>query len=116
MFLLVPVSGVESVHTDCTTHKVVVKVKGERADPLKVLGRVQRKSHRRVELISPIPEPSPPQPPQPTHNPKTDHIKSRPQIITVVLKVHMHCQACAQEIKRRIHRMKGKPYFISRLI
>ncbi|XP_022134740.1 heavy metal-associated isoprenylated plant protein 7-like [Momordica charantia] len=48
--------GVESVHTDCTTHKVVVKVKGEKADPLKVLGRVQRKSHRRVELISPIPD------------------------------------------------------------
>lgn len=31
----------------------------------------------------------------------------QPQVITVVLKVHMHCEACAQEIKKRIERMKG---------
>lgn len=49
--------GVEDVTTDCKTSKVVVK--GEKADPLKVLQRLQRKSHRQVELISPIPEPKP---------------------------------------------------------
>lgn len=32
-------------------------MKGEKADPLKVLERVQRKSHRQVELLSPIPKP-----------------------------------------------------------
>ena len=48
-------SGVEDVATDCKSHKVVVK--GEKADPLKVLERVQRKSHRQVELLSPIPKP-----------------------------------------------------------
>nr|GMC73793.1 heavy metal-associated isoprenylated plant protein 7-like [Ipomoea batatas] len=67
--------GVEDVVTDCKSHKVVVK--GEKADPLKVVARVQKKSHR------------------------------QPQVITVVLNVHMHCEACAQEIKRRIQRMKG---------
>lgn len=41
--------------TDCKTHKVVVK--GDKADPLKVLARVQCKSHRQVELLSPIPPP-----------------------------------------------------------
>ncbi|XP_038878612.1 heavy metal-associated isoprenylated plant protein 7 [Benincasa hispida] len=97
--------GVESVETDCRTHKVVVK--GEKADPVKVLGRLQRKSHRRVELISPIPEPTAPIP-EPVEKPKTEDTKPQPQILTtVVLKVHMHCEACAQEIKRRIHRMKG---------
>ena len=40
--------------TDCKASKVVVK--GEKADPLKVLARVQRKSHRQVELVSPIPK------------------------------------------------------------
>lgn len=44
--------------TDCKTGKVVVK--GEKADPLKILARVQRKTHRQVELLSPIPPPSPP--------------------------------------------------------
>ncbi|XP_057770230.1 heavy metal-associated isoprenylated plant protein 7-like [Salvia miltiorrhiza] len=50
--------GEEDVTTDCKTSKVVVK--GEKADPLKVLERVQRKSHRQVELISSIsPLPAP---------------------------------------------------------
>lgn len=48
--------GVEDVITDCKSHKVVVK--GEKADPLKVLERVQKKSHRKVELLSPIPKPA----------------------------------------------------------
>lgn len=47
----------EDVTTDCKNSKVVVK--GEKADPLKVLQRLQRKSHRPVELLSPIPEPKP---------------------------------------------------------
>ena len=54
-FLCVWGLGVEDVVTDCKISKVVVK--GEKADPLKVLERVQRKSHRQVELISPIPKP-----------------------------------------------------------
>lgn len=49
----------EEVETDCKSHKVVVK--GEKADPLKVLARVQRKSHRQVELLSPIPKPPSPE-------------------------------------------------------
>ncbi|KAL8125965.1 hypothetical protein AgCh_013312 [Apium graveolens] len=48
-----PVEGEDS--DSQKTHKVVVK--GEKADPLKVLARVQRKSHRHVELLSPIPPP-----------------------------------------------------------
>nr|DAD34191.1 TPA_asm: hypothetical protein HUJ06_004831 [Nelumbo nucifera] len=31
----------------------------------------------------------------------------QPQVIIVVLKVHMHCEACSQEIRKRIQRMKG---------
>ena len=49
--------------TDCRASKVVVK--GERADPMNVFKRVQRKSHRHVELISPIPKPpTPPEEPE----------------------------------------------------
>lgn len=114
-------------------------MRGEKADPVKVLGRLQRKSHRRVELISPIPVPSAPEP-EPIEKPKTEEKKpevlllrfyfsisvltfwipfhllflnSQRQIVTVVLKVHMHCEACAQEIKRRIHRMKGLIFFVA---
>ncbi|KAI8544007.1 hypothetical protein RHMOL_Rhmol08G0261700 [Rhododendron molle] len=93
--------GVEDVQTDCKAQKVVVK--GEKADPVKVLERVQRKSHRQVELISPVPKP-----PAAAAEEDAKKIKEKEvatQGITVVLKVHMHCEACAQEIKRRILRM-----------
>ncbi|KAJ0724961.1 putative protein kinase RLK-Pelle-CrRLK1L-1 family [Helianthus annuus] len=46
--------GVEDVFTDCETHKVVVR--GEKADPFKVLERVKKKSNRKVELLSPVAE------------------------------------------------------------
>uniref|UniRef100_A0A0V0I1G8 Putative neurofilament medium polypeptide-like n=1 Tax=Solanum chacoense TaxID=4108 RepID=A0A0V0I1G8_SOLCH len=103
--------GVEDVLTDCKTHKVVVK--GEKADPLKVLERIQKKSHRQVELLSPIPKPpaaaaaEEPKKPEEKEAVKAEEKKEEPQVITVVLKVHMHCEACAQEIKRRIQKMKG---------
>ncbi|KAK7318292.1 hypothetical protein RJT34_02991 [Clitoria ternatea] len=100
--------GVEDVLTDCKTHKVVVK--GEKADPVKVLERVQRKSHRQVELLSPIPKPPAEEekkPEEKEEKPKPEEKKEEPQVITVVLRVHMHCEACAQEIKRRIEKMKG---------
>ncbi|XP_031106800.1 heavy metal-associated isoprenylated plant protein 7-like [Ipomoea triloba] len=98
--------GVEDVVTDCKSHKVVVK--GEKADPLKVVARVQKKSHRQVELISPIPPPPADEAKKPPEEAvKPEEKKEEPQVITVVLNVHMHCEACAQEIKRRIQRMKG---------
>ncbi|KAM7480172.1 hypothetical protein LguiA_028385 [Lonicera macranthoides] len=98
--------GVEDVQTDCKTHKVVVK--GEKADPVKVLQRVQRKSHRQVELLSPIPKPPADEPKsEEKETPKPEEKKEEPQVVIVVLKVHMHCEACAQEIKKRIQRIKG---------
>ncbi|XVF85313.1 hypothetical protein PTKIN_Ptkin17bG0107700 [Pterospermum kingtungense] len=47
--------GVEEVKTDTKGDKVIVK--GEKADPLKVLERVKKKFSRNSELISPIPKP-----------------------------------------------------------
>lgn len=41
--------------TNCKTHEVVVK--GEKADPAKVVERIQTKSRRKVELVSPLPNP-----------------------------------------------------------
>ncbi|KAF5757940.1 putative heavy metal-associated domain, HMA, heavy metal-associated domain superfamily [Helianthus annuus] len=98
--------GVEDIQTDCKTHKVVVK--GEKADPMKVLERIQKKSHRQVELLSPIPKPPAEEPKvEEKEPPKSEEKKEEPpQVITVVLKVNMHCEACAQVIRKRILRMK----------
>ncbi|XWS37095.1 hypothetical protein CRYUN_Cryun19dG0013300 [Craigia yunnanensis] len=105
--LLKDFEGVEDVMTDCKSNKVVVK--GEKADPLKVLERVQRKSHRQVELLSPIPKPPAPEEKKAEEKvkPKPEYKKEEPQVITVVLKVHMHCDACAQKIKKRFQRIEG---------
>jgi copper chaperone CopZ len=50
-------TGVENVTADSRSKTVVVKSKT--ADPAKVFERVQRKTKRRVELVSPLPPPPP---------------------------------------------------------
>lgn len=44
--------GVEVVEIDSKNHKVTVK--GAKADPIKVVERVRKKSCKHVELISPV--------------------------------------------------------------
>ncbi|XP_010536610.1 PREDICTED: heavy metal-associated isoprenylated plant protein 3-like [Tarenaya hassleriana] len=97
--------GVEDVMTDCKSGKVIVK--GDKADPLKVLERLQRKSNRQVELLSPIPEPKPAEEPEKKAVEKPKAEEKKEEAVTVVLRVHMHCEACAMEIQKRIMRMKG---------
>lgn len=70
----------------------------------------RKTSHRKVELISPIPKP--PEEDKkaeeaPKEEAKPEEKKEEPKVITVLLKVHMHCDACACEIQKRIMRMKG---------
>lgn len=70
-------TGVEDVMTDCKSHKVVVK--GDKADPLKVLERVQRKSHRQVELLSPIPNPA-----EEEKKPEPEEEKKKEEVLNLV--------------------------------
>ncbi|XP_055827549.1 heavy metal-associated isoprenylated plant protein 7-like isoform X2 [Solanum dulcamara] len=103
------IQGVEGVTTDYKTSKVVVK--GKNADPLKVCERAERKSGRKVELISPLKK-------TPDENIKEEDIKKEeepkeekkdepPPEITVVLNIQMHCDACAQVLQKRIRKIKG---------
>uniref|UniRef100_A0ACD5UYY5 Uncharacterized protein n=1 Tax=Avena sativa TaxID=4498 RepID=A0ACD5UYY5_AVESA len=108
--ILTRFEGVDEVIADSKAHKVVVKGKKAAADPMKVVERVQKKTGRKVELLSPLPPPpeekkeeekkEEPEPPKPEE-------KKEPPVIAVVLKVHMHCEACAQAIKKSILKMKG---------
>uniref|UniRef100_A0A2N9GRJ1 HMA domain-containing protein n=1 Tax=Fagus sylvatica TaxID=28930 RepID=A0A2N9GRJ1_FAGSY len=96
--------GVEEVTTDSKTSKVVVK--GKAADPIKVCERLQKKSGRKVEIISPLPKP-PEENKEENKEPKEEKKEEPPAVITVKLQVAMHCEACAQGIQRRIRRIKG---------
>ncbi|XP_025886405.1 heavy metal-associated isoprenylated plant protein 7-like isoform X2 [Solanum lycopersicum] len=100
--------GVEEVKADSKASKVVIK--GKNADPLKVCERIQKKSGRKVELISPLPKP-------PEENkkeeeeeklPKVEEKKDEPPpVITVKMTVQMHCEACAQVLQKRIRKIQG---------
>ncbi|GAV86330.1 HMA domain-containing protein [Cephalotus follicularis] len=87
--------GVEEVKVDKANNKVTVK--GQRADPVKVLERIRKKYSRNAELLSP----------KPNKEEKKPEKREEPKVRTVVLKMHMHCQGCARDIKRDIERMKG---------
>ncbi|KAK1274041.1 Heavy metal-associated isoprenylated plant protein 26 [Acorus gramineus] len=95
--------GVEDVMTDSKTHRVVVK--GKTADPVKVCERIQKKTGRKTEILSPLPKP--PLEEEKKEEPKEEKKEEPPQPITVVLKVRMHCEACAQVLQKRIKKMEG---------
>ncbi|KAK7387660.1 hypothetical protein VNO78_22447 [Psophocarpus tetragonolobus] len=96
--------GVEEVTADSRTSKVVVK--GKAADPIKVCERLQKKSGKKVELISPLPKPAEEKKEEAKEAPKEEKKNEPPPVVTVVLKVRMHCEACAQVIQKRIRKIE----------
>ncbi|PIN03213.1 Copper chaperone [Handroanthus impetiginosus] len=99
--------GVEEVTADYRASKVVVK--GKAADPIKVSQRIQKKSGRKVEIISPLPKPPEENKKQEKKDetPKEEKKEEPPAVITVVLKVRMHCDACAQRLQKGIGKIQG---------
>ncbi|KAL4366478.1 hypothetical protein GQ457_05G034020 [Hibiscus cannabinus] len=100
--------GVEHVVTDSKANKVVVK--GKTADPSKVYQRLLKKYGRKVELVSPLPKPPPEEEKKEEKKepkPKEEKKEEPPAVITVVLKIGMHCEACAQVLRKRIRKIKG---------
>ncbi|PIA58401.1 hypothetical protein AQUCO_00500372v1 [Aquilegia coerulea] len=97
--------GVEDVKTDYKAHMVVVK--GKTADPIKVCERIQKKSGRKVEIISPLPKPPEEKKEEQVAEKKEEKKDEPPPVITVVLLISMHCEACAQVIQKRIRKIDG---------
>ncbi|XP_021678372.1 heavy metal-associated isoprenylated plant protein 7 isoform X2 [Hevea brasiliensis] len=98
--------GVEEVTTDSKASKVVVK--GKAADPVKVCERLQKKSGRKVELISPLPKPQEENKQENKEEaPKEEKKEEPPAVVTVVLSVRMHCEACAQVLQKRVRKIQG---------
>jgi len=95
--------GVEHFEVDMHLNKVTVK---GNVDPLKLRERVQKKSGRKTELISPLVLPNKTE--EKEQN-KTEEKKDKPEpvVVTVVLNVNMHCEGCAQTVKKNILKMKG---------
>ncbi|XP_060672500.1 heavy metal-associated isoprenylated plant protein 8 [Ziziphus jujuba] len=94
--------GVEEVVVDSANNKVTVK--GKNADPLKVLERIRHKYSRNAELICPLPKPD-----EKKNENKAEEKKEvcDPQVKLVVLKTYIHCEGCANDIKKGLERMAG---------
>ncbi|XP_054784990.1 heavy metal-associated isoprenylated plant protein 4 [Prosopis cineraria] len=97
---LLVTQGVQNVETDM--EKGEIKVKGK-LDPLKILKIIEKKSNKKVELISPKIKAEPPAPPEKI--PK--EIKKEPIIRTITAKVHMHCDKCGRDLQNRLIKHRG---------
>ncbi|CAN1794465.1 Heavy metal-associated isoprenylated plant protein 8, partial [Linum perenne] len=93
--------GVEDVSIEKENNIVVAN--GNNLDPLKLLARLRNKYSRNVELISPIPKPKP----EIQDKAEPPPVKPEPKIKTLVLKVLMHCQGCADDIEKTVGKMQG---------
>ncbi|CAA6657221.1 unnamed protein product [Spirodela intermedia] len=64
-------------------------------DPEKIRKRLEKKSRRKVELVSPLPK---------KDNQKKEDVKKKkePEVKKTVLKVHIHCSGCEEELKKKL--------------
>lgn len=88
--------GVENVTTDSRAGKVVVKGKG--ADPSKVCERLQKKSGRKVELISPLPKPPEEQPKEEDKQPKEEKKEEVSKVINFMQRKRKILFNCSSNI------------------
>ncbi|KAG1362582.1 putative Heavy metal-associated isoprenylated plant protein 5 [Cocos nucifera] len=103
-------TGVEGVKADIATNKLTVLGK---ADPWKVKERVEAKTRKKVDIISPA-NPRKKDAGGDAKKPaggdakKPDGKKPKaPAPSTVVLKIRLHCEGCIQKIRKTIRKIKG---------
>lgn len=101
--------GVEGVEVEMG--KNLVTVKGI-VDPQALCKRIQKKTMRKATIVSPVLPPPPPE--GEVALPLVVHSQVS-EVTTVELKVNMHCEACAQQLQKKIQRMKGVQTVVTNL-
>lgn len=115
------IQGVEEVKADTKAQRVVVKGNNTATlDPIKTCEIVEKKTGRKTMLVSPLPpipggpeqeavkeEEEAPKQDDENKEEKEEEAKTPPPIITVLLKMKMHCEACAHVLQKRIKKMEG---------
>ncbi|KAK9153909.1 hypothetical protein Sjap_001389 [Stephania japonica] len=102
--------GVESVEADSATNKLTVKGK---VDPAKLRERVEYKTKKKVELVSPQvkkdggekkEEKSSSE--KKSGDDKAKEKKKEPPVTTLALKIPLHCEGCIKKIRKIITKQK----------
>ncbi|KAL8526116.1 hypothetical protein ACS0TY_015370 [Phlomoides rotata] len=101
--------GVEKVKTDCEANKLTVT---GNVDPTWLRERVEYKTKKKVELVSPQPkkdggdkkadEKKKEEPKKEDAKKADDQKPKEPAVSTVIMKIKLHCDGCAHKIKRVI--------------
>ncbi|KAF7147329.1 hypothetical protein RHSIM_Rhsim03G0216900 [Rhododendron simsii] len=91
------IKGVEGVEIDMSQNQVTIKGVVE---PQAVCAKIMKKTKRRARVLSPLPASE--------GEPIPEVVNSQVSgLTTVELNVNMHCEACAEQLKRTILKMKG---------
>ncbi|KAH7856012.1 hypothetical protein Vadar_031584 [Vaccinium darrowii] len=91
------IAGVEGVEIDMLQNQVTIKGVVE---PQAVCAKIMKKTKRRARVLSPLPASE--------GEPIPEVVNSQVSgLTTVELNVNMHCEACAEQLKRKILKMKG---------
>ncbi|KDP37574.1 hypothetical protein JCGZ_08265 [Jatropha curcas] len=94
---IMKIRGVEGVVIDMAQNQVTIK---GIIEPQAVCNRITKKTKRRAKVLSPLPEAE--------GEPMPQLVKSQvSESTTVELNVNMHCEACAEQLKRKILKMRG---------
>ncbi|XP_072986167.1 uncharacterized protein [Typha latifolia] len=90
--------GVEEVTVDMVQNQITVK---GIVEPQALCNRIQKKTMRKVRVLSPLP------PAEGDSKPEVAVNSQVSGLATVELRVNMHCEACAQQLQRKILKMRG---------
>ncbi|CAN6209914.1 unnamed protein product [Urochloa humidicola] len=106
------IDGVGEVSVDSNTNTVVVRGRKVVENAREAVRIVEKRTGRKAVLLSPAPEKLPPPPAKETKKDDAGNkdMNDLPEIdmkMVVVLRMNLHCDACCEEIKRRILRIKG---------
>ncbi|XP_022762832.1 heavy metal-associated isoprenylated plant protein 9-like [Durio zibethinus] len=91
------IRGVEGVAIDMAQNQVTIK---GIIEPQAICAKIMKKTKRRARVLSPLPAAE--------GEPMPEVVSSQVSgLATVELNVDMHCQACAEQLKRKILKMRG---------
>ncbi|CAI9775098.1 unnamed protein product [Fraxinus pennsylvanica] len=94
---LLRIRGVEGVVIDMAQNQVTIKGVVE---PQAVCNRITKKTKRTAKVLSPLPEAEG----EPLPEVVTSQVSG---LASLELNVNMHCEACAEQLKKKILKMKG---------
>ncbi|KAF5450529.1 hypothetical protein F2P56_030868 [Juglans regia] len=99
------IRGVEGVEVDMAKNEVTIK---GIVEPQAVCMKIIKKTKRRAKVLSPLPASEG----EPIPEVVTSQVTG---LVTVELKVNMHCEACAEQLKRKILKMRGVQTVVTEL-